>query len=129
MEKQKYEGLRLIEEEKADILIKKILKRGRIYRDYSIFSHHKNDNIIKEEENLGKENDIIKNYNYYNKNIIQKRNKRNNSSDFNKNNKELKTMSKETFITRNYGRKNILSIIGDDIINPNYLINNDPKRK
>ena len=126
LEKQKYEGLKLIEEEKADILIEKILRRERIYRDYSIFFRHKKDSKIKEEEKIGKGNNIIKNYNIYNKNIIQKRNK---TSDFNKNNKELKTMSKETFITRNFGRKNILSIIGDDIINPNYLVNDERKRK
>ena len=129
LEKQKYEGLKLIEEEKADILIEKILRRERIHRDYSIFSHHNNDNKINEEEKLRKENVIIKNYNNYNKNIIQKKNKINNSSDFHRNNKELKKISKETFITRNFGRKNILSIIGDDIINSNYLVNNDRKRK
>ena len=73
LEKQKYEGLKLIEEEKADILIEKILRRERIHRDYSIFSHHNNDNKINEEEKLRKENVIIKNYNNYNKNIIQKK--------------------------------------------------------
>ena len=129
LEKQKYEGLKLIEEEKADILIEKILRRERIHRDYSIFSHHNNDNKINEEEKLRKENVIIKNYNNYNKNIIQKKNKINNSSDFHRNNKELKKISKETFITRNFGRKNILSIIGDDIINSNYLLNNERKRQ
>ena len=129
LEKQKYEGLKLIEEEKADILIEKILRRERIHRDYSIFSHRKNDNKINEEEKMGKKNVLIKNYNNYNKNIIQNKNKINNSSDFHRNNKELKKISKETFITRNFGRKNILSIIGDDIINSNYLVNNDRKRK
>ena len=129
LEKQKYEGLKLIEEEKADILIEKILRRERIHRDYSIFSHRKNDNKINEEEKMGKKSVLIKNYNNYNKNIIQNKNKINNSSDFHRNNKELKKISKETFITRNFGRKNILSIIGDDIINSNYLVNNDRKRK
>ena len=129
LEKKKYEGLKHIEEEKADILVEKILRRQKIYRDYSIFSCHKNDKKIKEEEKLEKENNIIKNYNNYNKNRIQKKNKIYNSLDLNRNNKELKSMSKETFITRNFGRKNILSIIGDDIINSNYLVNNERKRK
>ena len=36
LEKQKYEGLKLIEVEKAELLIDRILKRERFVRDYTI---------------------------------------------------------------------------------------------
>ena len=129
LEKQRCEGLKYIEEEKANILIDKILKKGTIFRDYSIFSKNTNNNNIKSINNIKKDN-YITNYNSYNfKNKMQKKKIIHYSTDIHKNNNVLNTMSKETFITRNLGRKNFLSIIGDDIINSNYLSNDSRKRK
>ena len=122
LEKQRYKGLQFIEKEKAGLLIDKILRKETIFRDYSIFSKHKNDNNINENfytlENHKRKNKNLNNY-YFNKNMNNgKNNKINNSS---KKNKEINNISKETFITGNIDKKNFLSIIGDDIINTKLL--------
>lgn len=132
LEKQRYEGLKLIEEEKAEILIEKILRRGKIYRDYSIFSKHKPKNL--EEKFLTTENNSnrIKNNNI---NILHKNSKSQNKYKIyntpnfhNRNNNLILTkMAKETFITRNLENRNFLSIIGDDIMKSNNLINDKKK--
>ena len=119
LEKQRYEGLKLIEEEKADILVDKILRRDRINRDYSVFSRYnfldfgKNNILIENNERKGGN---IKNYSKNNKN--QNINKINSSSNFSKNNHiTLNNMSKETFITRSIDKNKFLSTIGNDIVN------------
>ena len=83
LEKQRYEGLKLIEEEKADILVDKILRRDRINRDYSVFSRYNFLDFGKKNiliDNNGKKIGNIKYYSKNNKN--QKINKINSSSNF-----------------------------------------------
>ena len=120
LEKQRYEGLRRVEKGKAEILVDKILKKDQIYRDYSIFTHKNNDMNEEKliiENNKGENNENIKNnktpkkYNVYN---TPKYYHKNNIIS-NKKSKE----SKDMFITGSNGYKNILSIIGDDIIKSN----------
>ena len=123
LEKQRYKGLQFIEKEKAGLLIDKILRKETIYRDYSIFSKHRNNNNINEKfstvENHKRKNKNLNNY-YFNKNMNSgKKDKIKNSSE---NNKEINKMSKETFLTGNIDKKNFLSTIGDDIINSKYLV-------
>ena len=129
LEKQRFETLKLIEKEKANLLIEKILKTGSVCRDYSIFSNHKCDNKINEVNNIIKDNNTITINSYYYRNKNPKKKKINNSTDFHKNNRVLNKMSPETFIKRNLNRDNFLSIIGDDIINSNYKTINKRKRK
>ena len=126
LEKKRYEGLRRIEEGKADILVDKILKTGQIYRDYSIFNHKNkvkdyniNEKNFTVENNKGDNNKKLKKYNDYNipnnyhrKNIMSNKNKKN---------------TKDMFITGNNGYKNILTLIGDDIIKSNYLFTENRK--
>ena len=126
LEKKRYEGLRRIEEGKADILVDKILKTGQIYRDYSIFNHKNKvkDNNINEknftvENKKGDNTKNLKKYkncnlsnNYHRKNIISNKNKKD---------------TKDMFITGNNGYKNILTLIGDDIIKSNYLFTENRK--
>ena len=129
LEKQRYEGLKLIEEEKADILVDKILRRDRINRDYSVFSRYnfldfgkKNILIDNNEKKIGN----IKYYSKNNKN--QKINKINSSSNFSKNNNiNLNNMSKETFITRSIDKNRFLSNIGNDIVNTKNISENNKK--
>ena len=129
LEKQRYEGLKLIEEEKADILVDKILRRDRINRDYSVFSRYnfldfgkKNILIDNNEKKIGN----IKYYSKNNKN--QKTNKINSSSNFSKNNNiNLNNMSKETFITRSIDKNRFLSNIGNDIVNTKNISENNKK--
>ena len=129
LEKQRYEGLKLIEEEKADILVDKILRRDKINRDYSVFSRYnfldfgkKNILIENNEKNIG-------NIKYYSKdNKKQKVNKINSSSNFSKNNHlTLNNMSKETFITRSIDKNKFLSTIGNDIVNTKNISENNKK--
>ena len=129
LEKQRYEGLKLIEEEKADILVDKILRRDKINRDYSVFSRY---NFL----DFGKKNILIENnekkignIKYYSKdNKKQKVNKINSSSNFSKNNHiTLNNMSKETFITRNIDKNKFLSTIGNDIVNTKNISENNKK--
>jgi len=129
LEKQRYEGLKLIEEEKADILVDKILRRDRINRDYSVFSRYnfldfgKNNVLIENNERKGGN---IKNYSKNNKN--QNINKINSSSNFSKNNHiTLNNMSKETFITRSIDKNKFLSTIGNDIVNTKNKTENNNK--
>ena len=126
---QRYKRLKLIEEEKANILINKILRKGNIYRDYTIFSKNRNENTIKTINNIKKDNCIINYNNYVFKNKDIKKKKINYSTDVQINNKLLNKMSKETLIRRNLDRENFLYIIGDDIINSKYLSNEAHKRK
>ena len=128
-EMQRYKRLKLIEEEKANILINKILRKGNIYRDYTIFSKNRNENTIKTINNIKKDNCIINYNNYVFKNKDIKKKKINYSTDVQINNKLLNKMSKETLIRRNLDRENFLYIIGDDIINSKYLSNEAHKRK
>ena len=128
LENQRFETLKLIEEEKANLLIEKILKTGAVCRDYSIFSNYKCDNKINVMSNIIKDNNTITINSYY-RNKNPKKKKINNSTDFHKNNRVLNKMSPETFIKRSLHRDNFLSIIGDDIIYSNYNTNNKRKRK
>ena len=129
LEMQRYKGLKLIEEEKANILIDKILRKGNIYRDYSVFSKNRNENTFKTINNINKDNYIINCNNYVFKNKDSKKKKINYSTDVQINNKLLNKMSKENLIRRNLDRENFLYIIGDDIINSKYLPNETHKRK
>ena len=127
LEKQRYEGLKLIENEKAGILIDKILRRETIYRDYSIFNSHGNINEkFSTVENHKRKNRNFNNYNFNKNNNSQKKYKIYNNNN-SKNNKVINKISKETFITRGMDRKNFLSAIGDDIINSNYLVKDKNK--
>ena len=129
LEKQRYEGLKLIEEEKADILVDKILRRDRINRDYSVFSRYNFLDFGKKNiliDNNGKKIGNIKYYSKNNKN--QKINKINSSSNFSKNNNiNLNNMSKETFITRSIDKNRFLSNIGNDIVNTKNISENNTK--
>ena len=129
LEKQRYEGLKLIEEEKADILVDKILRRDRINRDYSVFSRYNFLDFGKKNiliDNNGKKIGNIKYYSKNNKN--QKINKINSSSNFSKNNNiNLNNMSKETFITRSIDKNRFLSNIGNDIVNTKNISENNKK--
>ena len=118
LEKQRYEGLKSIEKQKAGILIDKILIKEKFKRDYTIFSNHK----FHEKEKFSTiENRTIKNNKILSLNKTNKNNK-NSIIKYHQNNKSLNKMTKETFITRNLDRNNFLSIIGDDIINSKYLL-------
>ena len=136
LEKERYERLKVIEEEKVNILIEKILRTGRVNRDYSIFNRRLNDNNINKDKISKKENIFEKNFNannnisnFHYKNKKEKKSGINISSNFHNNNKIMNKMSKETFITRNLDRENFLSIIGDDIINANYVFKDRRKKK
>ena len=122
LEKQTFAGLECIEEEKANILIDKILGKGTIFRDYSVFSNHLNDSkrYIKNINSINKDNYITNYKSCKLRNKLHKKKNINNSKDFHKIKKMLNKMSKETFIKRNLERENFLSIIGKDIINSNY---------
>ena len=129
LEKQRYEGLKKIEEEKADILVDKILRRDKINRDYSVFSRYNFFDFDKKNiliENNDKKSDNIKYYSRNNKN--QKVNKINSSSNFSKKNHiTLNNMSKETFITRSIDKNKFLSNIGNDIVNAKNISENNKK--
>ena len=128
LEKQRYEGLKLIEEEKADILVDKILRRDKMNRDYSVFSRYNFFDFGKKNiliENNDKKSGSIKYYSKNNKN--QKVNKINSSSNFKNNYITLNNGSKETFITRSIDKNKFLSTIGNDIVNTKKISENNNK--
>ena len=128
LEKQRYEGLKIIEEEKAGILVDKILRRDKMNRDYSVFSRYNFFDFGKKNiliENNDKKSGSIKYYSKNNKN--QKVNKINSSSNFKNNYITLNNGSKETFITRSIDKNKFLSTIGNDIVNTKNLSENNNK--
>ena len=117
LEKQKYEGLKLIEVEKAELLIDRILKRERFVRDYTIFSHYNHNNKNNENSDNNERRTKDPNINGLHKNNKSQLNHRLkiNKSIFQKDN--IPKIPKETFITRSVEKKKILPFIGNEIIN------------